>query len=207
MIASKTASSSFLQKWLRGSAIAVALAAACMMFGITALKADCGLPGNHLLGSVFKPSAFVTEAAEESGLHQASVVGLWHVKLVQSDGSLLFQSLVQYHPDGLEAESADQSAITPANYCMGVWKQHGNTVEIYHIAWLFNAGSPVGYAVITQRNTLSSDGNSYSGHFDFKQYLYDFDSSNNITDAYLAADFGGTTTGHRIDFQHPFALY
>ena len=214
MTASKTARSALLKRWLRGSAVAVTLAAAGMlMFGTTTLKADCGIPAKHLMGSVFKPSAFITMAPEEhrdSDRDHASFVGLWHVKLLigGDPNNLLFQSLVQYHPDGLEAESADQSSITPANYCMGVWKNVApNTVEIYHVAWLFDNGTPVGYAVIKQRNTLSSDKNSYSGNFEFIQYQYDTDTNGNITGAEQVADFGGTTVGHRVDFHHPFSLY
>jgi hypothetical protein len=203
MMALKTARSTFLKRWLQGSAIAVALAAACMMFGTATLKADCGVPGKHLMGSVFHPAAFVTMAAEgnsESHSKRASVVGQWHVLLlVNGDPATpLFQSLVQYHSDGMEAESADQSSITPANYCMGVWKQHGNKVEIYHIAWLFDNGTPVGYAVITQKNVLDNDGDSYKGTFEFKQY---------DNDGNLLADFNGTTQGRRIDFHHPFTLF
>lgn len=201
MTASKSARFTFLKRWLRGSAIVVALAA-CTMFGTATLKADCGISAKHLMGSTFKPGAFITMAPEEhheSGRAHASFIGLWHVKLVKSDGSLFFQSLVQYHVGGMEMESADISP-TVGNFCMGVWKKVApNTVEIYHVAWIFDStGTPAGYAIYTQRNVLDNDGDSYSGTFTYTQYDND---GNEIT------VFSGTTAGRRIDFHHPFKLF
>lgn len=106
-------------------------------------------------------------ALPESDEGDPSIVGFWHVKLIKTGGSLYYRSIVQYHPDGMEAESADLDPIG-GNYCMGVWKQEGNTVTIYQIAWLYDSGNPFAYGVFTQTNTLSSNGNSYQGHFDLK---------------------------------------
>jgi hypothetical protein len=201
MMALKTARSTFLKRWLRGSAIAVAMVAACMMiFGTATLKADCGVPGKHLMGSVFHPAAFITMAAEgENESHgHASVVGFWHVKLLNGDGSLYFQSLVQYHPDGMEAESADLDP-NGGNYCMGVWKQEGRTITVYHIAWLYSGGNPFAYGVFRQTNTLDHDGDSYHGTFDLK--VYDLTGVNELQEV------KGTTVAHRIDFHHPFSIY
>lgn len=202
MNTSRMASFTLFKRWLRVSSILFAAVAACMMFGTTTLRAGCGAPGNHLMGSLFKPAAFATPGIGEPGSDSghASVVGFWHALLLV-DGNPetpLFQSIVQYHADGLEAESADQSSINPGNYCMGVWKQEGDTVEIYHIAWLFQNGNTAGYAVITQKNTLSHDGNSYTGTFRFKQY----DNSGT-----LVMSLKGTTSAQRIDFHHPFSLF
>lgn len=84
---------------------------------------------------------------------------------------------------------------------MGVWKQHGNTVKIYHVALTFDGSTGVpdgGYIIFTQKNTLSSDGNSYHGTFTFTQY----DNTNT-----KVTSFSGTTEGHRIDFNHPYTPY
>jgi hypothetical protein len=128
-----------------------------------------------------------------------SFVGFWHAKLVKSDGSLVFQSVVQYHPDGTEFENAYTPSIT-ADFCEGVWKKvKDHTVMIYHIVLNHDAtGTPSGYIVITQRNTLSKDGNSYQGSFTFTEYD---DSNTEIT------SFNGTIEAHRIDFDHPFSLF
>jgi hypothetical protein len=206
IMASKTARSIFLKRWLLSSAIAVAMATACMMmFGTATLKADCSVPGKHLMGSVFHPAAFVTMAAEEeneSHSERDSVVGQWHVLLlINGDPSTpLFQSIVQYHVGGTEMENAD-IPTTGGNICFGVWKQHGNHVEIYHVALLFDGGgNPTGYAIFRQWNTLDNDGDSYHGHFTYKVYGPD-----NVEDTSMA--LSGTTEGHRIDFHHPFTLY
>lgn len=134
------------------------------------------------------------------GAQQAhdSVVGFWHVKLTHDDGSLFFQSVVQYHSDGMEMESADRPTYA-GNFCMGVWKQEGHTVKIYHIAWLYNNGNPIEYGVFTETNVLSNDGKSFRGQYDLKEY-------DSLTGAFLGED-KGTTAAHRIDFDHPFSLF
>lgn len=129
-----------------------------------------------------------------------SIVGLWHFKLVKQDGSLYYQSLQQYHADGLEMEDAATPPTHPAHICMGVWKQTGMSVSIYHIIWVYNGdGPPVGYVVLTEENTLSADGNALTGTFDMKQY--------DINDGSLVGQMAGTTVGRRIDFAHPFTLF
>ena len=89
--ASKKAGSTFETRWLRGSVIAVAMAAACMMFGTATLKADCGIPAKQLSGAAFKPAAFITMAPEnnqDSDRAQAGFIGYWHVKLILTGGIL-----------------------------------------------------------------------------------------------------------------------
>ena len=205
MMALKIATSAFLKRWLRGSAIAVALAAACMMFGTVTLKAGCGFQAKHLMGSVFHPAAFITMAPEghhESHRGHASVVGQWHaLLLINGDPATpLIQSIVQYHVGGTEMENADIPTTT-GNICFGVWKQHGNKVEIYHVALLFDGGgNPTGYAIFRQWNTLDKDGDSYHGHFTYKVYGLD-----NVEDTSQA--LSGTTEAQRIDFHHLFKLY
>jgi hypothetical protein len=83
---------------------------------------------------------------------------------------------------------------------MGVWKEVApHTVEIYHVAWLFDtSGFPAGYAIFQQRNVLDNDGDSYHGHFTVTNYN---------TDGTETSSASGTTVGHRIDFHHPFKLF
>lgn len=197
--------SNFFKRWMGGSSIVLAVAAICMMFGTTTLRAGCVEPGIHPHGALFEPSAFMAApgalpASDEDEGH-ASIIGFWHVLLLidNNPATPLFQSIVQYHPGGMEIELADRNSIQGSS-CMGVWKQEGNTVQIYHIAWLFQGGTGDldGYAVITQKNKLSRDGNSFSGEFEFIQY----DNS-----GAKLADLHGSTTGKRIDFHHPFTLF
>ena len=90
-----------------------------------------------------------------------------------------------------------QEAMT---FCDGVWKKvNDHTVKIYHVVLAHDVtGAPSGYKIITQRNTLSHDGNSYHGTFTYSLY----DDSNN-----LITTLAGTTAAQRIDFDHPFSLY
>jgi hypothetical protein len=203
------------KQWLRGSYIVFATVAACMMFGTASLKADCGIPAKDLLGSAFRPAAFVTAQPANPASPQnqqgqqgkPSVVGFWRALLLINGNAAtpLFQSIVQFHSDGLEMENADIPTIG-GNVCMGVWKQHGNTVQIYHVALIFDSGTGLPptatgvsrYSIITQTNTLDDDGNSYHGTFTATNY--DSDGTN-------LGSVSGTTEGHRIDFNHHFHLY
>lgn len=181
-----------------GPSIALALAAACFIFGTSTARAGCRVPGNYLHGAMVKPSAFTGEMPRPV-LGEPTIAGFWHVKLAMDSGDLLFQSTQEYHADGLEEESADRVPAT-GNFCMGVWKYAAHrTVQTYHIAWLYDsAGNLSGYAVIKEVNALSNHGNSFSGVFDFAQY----DNDGNV-----AGDLKGTTTAQRIDFEHPFTIF
>ena len=131
----------------------------------------------------------------------SSIVGFWHVELLLPDGSLFHQGTQQYHSDGLEFENAAAPAVNPANFCMGVWKQSGDTVNIYHIVFLYNGVDtlpPVNYGELTETNIVSEDGNSLEGTFAIK--VYDLNNGNHL------ADINGTIKASRIDFEHPFAL-
>jgi len=158
----------------------------------------CRLSGATTVGLVAICVMAVTGMAAAQG--NASITGFWHVKLVKQDGSLYYQSLQQYHADGLEMEDAATPPTHPAHMCMGVWKQSRNTVRIYHIIWVYDGdGPPVGYVVLRENNTVSSDGDAFTGTYDVKQY--------NIHDGTLVGHMSGTTVGQRIDFDHPFSLF
>ncbi len=131
-----------------------------------------------------------------------SVVGFWHFELHFPDGSLWYQSIAQYHADGLEMEDAATPPVKPAHVCMGVWKQEGNTVKIYHIIYMYNGNDtlpPADYAVLRETNNLSKNSNSISGTFDVKVH--------DIKTGKLVKEIKGTTVAHRIDFDKPFSLF
>lgn len=189
------------RQWLRSSCIVFAVAAASLMFGAATANASCGVLGNQRQEHSMKSAAFVTARVADAQPRpkRASVIGFWHVKLIKNDGSLFFQSIVQYHVGGLEMESA---GLDPSggNFCMGVWKQKGRTVTVYHVSLGFQGGVPFAYGVFRYTNTLSKDGNSYRGHFDLKEYDIH-------TGEFLGVEVKGTTVAHRIDFDHPFKVF
>ncbi len=129
-----------------------------------------------------------------------SVVGFWHVELLLPDGSLFHQGIQQYYSDGLEIEDAAAPPVQPANFCMGVWKQSGDTVNIYHIVFMYNGVDtlpPVNYGVLTETNILNQDDNSLTGTFEV--IVHDLNNDNQL------ADIKGTIKANRIDFDHPFS--
>jgi len=166
----------FSQWWVHSQPVVVSIAL-CIMFG-TAI------------------------AGNKDGVTSSSIVGFWHVELLLPDGSLFHQGIQQYHSDGLEMEDAAAPAVNPANFCMGVWKQSGDTVNIYHIVFMYNGVDtlpPVNYGVLTETNILSEDGNSLNGNFEV--IVYDLNNGDQL------ADVKGTTKASRIDFDHPFSIF
>ena len=131
-----------------------------------------------------------------------SIVGFWHVELLLPDGSLFHQGIQQYYSDGAEIEDAAAPPVQPANFCMGVWKASGDTVNVYHIVFMYNGVDtlpPANYGVLTESNILSGDGNSLNGTFEV--VVHDLNNGNQL------ADIKGTIKANRIDFDHPFTLF
>ena len=110
-----------------------------------------------------------------------SIVGFWHVA---------------------EIEDAAAPPVKLANFCMGVWKASGDTVNVYHIVFMYNGVDtlpPANYGVLTESNILSGDGNSLNGTFEV--VVHDLNNGNQL------ADIKGTIKANRIDFDHPFTLF
>lgn len=198
MRTSDKAKHSAYARWLRNSSIFALVAAACMLLGTTPLRASCGFPANPKPGNTLKPTAPPAQEGEPSSAPEHnSIVGLWHVILTLSPedgGGRLYQSFQQFHADGLEMEIADLDP-TGGNACMGVWKKTGPlTVEIYHVGWLF-AANPLGagYFVLTEKNTLGKDGNTWTGTFEIQTFGPDGTPTHDLT---------GTIAATRIDFSH-----
>jgi len=101
----------------------------------------------------------------------ATIVGLWHVNYTAADGSHFLESFDTWHADGTEFENAN---LPPAvgNICYGVWKPIApRTVQLHHVGWMFNAdGSSAGTFTLDEVNTVTLDGKTYKGTFDFKVY-------------------------------------
>lgn len=102
-----------------------------------------------------------SSAAQASG--QASIVGLWSVVFVSTVGGPTIPTYDQWHSDGNEFEAA---GFFPGAVCQGVYKQTKNVVHLHHVSWTFDStGALSGYWDETQTDTVSSDGNSYSGTY------------------------------------------
>ena len=106
----------------------------------------------------------------EGAAHQ--IVGTWQVSYA-AGGTVYGEAFIQWHSDGTEWENID-FPILGGNICMGSWKVVGvNKVSRYHVGWLYSDGTLAGHFVETETDTLSRDGNSYSGYNDTKMYNLD----------------------------------
>lgn len=132
----------------------------------------------------------LSQAAQAAG--RPSIVGLWNVQYFQSTGEFLFQTYDQWHSDGLEFEV---NSIAPGVVCQGTYKQSAatGTVQLFHVVFTFDASGVLsGHIEETQTNTVSSDGNTYSGTFD--QKFYDLDGN-------FLFELTGTQTATRLTVQ------
>jgi hypothetical protein len=116
-----------------------------------------------------------------------SIVGLWNVQYFQGT-QFLFQTYDQWHSDGLEFEV---NSIAPGAVCQGTFKQASDgTVHLFHVIYTFDASGVFnGHIDETQTNTVSSDGNTYSGTND--QKFYDLNGN-------LLFEATGTQTATRL---------
>jgi len=62
----------------------------------------------------------------------SSIVGLWHVTYT-AQGQLSCEAFDMWHSDGTEVESANVPP-TEGNFCMGVWKPVGSSIQLNHVA-------------------------------------------------------------------------
>ena len=84
-------------------------------------------------------------------------------------------AFIQWHDDGTEFENVD-FPILGGNICMGAWRQLDHRhVSRSHIGWLYTDGNLTGYFTETETDTVSHDGNSYTGNNDTK--IFDLDGN------------------------------
>jgi len=111
------------------------------------------------------------------------------------------QAFIQWHSDGTEWENITHPSVG-GNICMGSWVQTGpRTYYRNHFGWIFDStGTIAGYFNETETDTLSKDGNSYSGTN--VSIFYDLD--NNVVPApgapspAPAGGYPGTSSAVRI---------
>jgi hypothetical protein len=125
------------------------------------------------------------EGAEWSN-KPATIVGLWHLiytATFSTSGPLpvpvvppgppnsfqFLESFKTWHADGTEFENA---FLPPAggNICFGVWEDSGhNTVKLHHIGLMFASDGSLAFIfTVDEKDTVATNGKTYSGSFEFK---------------------------------------
>jgi hypothetical protein len=149
----------------------VMVSLAALLFATASAKAACGIPEQGSGVTAVLP--FVAQSADEDSAQSTdshhdrygSILGLWHVTYVLSDGTPDFQSFKFWHPDGTEWESASVSPLS-GNVCVGVWREtKTGTIRLHHVAWSFANGILTGSLTTDEINTVAPDGRTYKGTF------------------------------------------
>jgi len=147
-----------------------------LLFTTSSAKAACGTAEQASQITAVVPFAAQsgdedsTQSTDRHHDHDGSILGLWHVTYVLSDGTPLFQSFKFWHPDGTEWESASASPLD-GNVCVGVWKEtKAGTIRLHHLAWSFANGILTGTLTIDEINTVAPDGRTYKGTFTATHY-------------------------------------
>ncbi|MFT4112352.1 hypothetical protein [Silvibacterium sp.] len=204
-------------KWIAGI---VALALVSSLAPVA--MAQCGLLDKPIRPSSWHPAYgaasphIVAAAFHGYDEHEPSIVGMWHVIFTAqtqngqpvpvTGGVVIDNSVVVWHDDGTEIMNSSRSA-QDGNFCLGVWKRTGyRSYYLNHLPWQGNVydptapaetvGAPQAGGQITEKITLSADGNSYTGTFVLKAY----DTSGNVY-----ASFTGTLSAKRITPDTPFS--
>ena len=136
--------------------------------------------------------AIQSESANKTkDVGNASIVGLWHVKFVASNGDLYDEGFDQFHSDGTEILNDDGVPPAEGNVCLGVFKKVGlGTYRLKHPAFVWDgSGGLIGTLIISETITLDPGRNSYNGTFEFDFY----DLAGNLTD-----EVKGDLSGERI---------
>jgi hypothetical protein len=139
--------------FMKTTLIGIAATAALSLFGLPA-HASCGNPSAGNKQDMQLPAY----PHQHFGDHEG-IVGTWLVNY--GPVGLAF---IQWHSDGTEWENITHPSIG-GNICMGSWVATGPwTYFRNHFGWWFNsAGNIAGYFNETETDTLSKDGNSYTG--------------------------------------------
>jgi hypothetical protein len=163
------------------------------LFAAASANGACGDPRERKSGSNLELPRLTASRAgneHENEGQNASIVGLWHVKYTAENDTPFLESFKTWHGDGTEFENA---FLPPSggNICFGVWKEVApRTVRLHHLGLNFNSdGSISGSFTIDETDTVSPDGSTYKGTFDFNA----FDAS-----GHHALEIKGTMLAKRI---------
>jgi hypothetical protein len=131
--------------------IGIAFVAISPLFGLSA-HASCSDPR---VGSQ-QPIPMILNHGH-FGPHEG-IVGTWLVTYPNG------QAYIQWHSDGTEWENINYP-ILGGNICMGSWEALDRWYFFRnHYGWIYTDGNVSGYFNETETDTLSSDGNSYTGN-------------------------------------------
>jgi len=130
---------------------------------------------------------------------RAGIVGLWKVKFTSKgntgigipDGAPLDEGYATWHSDRTEIMNSGRAPKT-GNFCMGVWKQTGqSSYKLNHFAlsWDPTGTTLIGPTNIREEIVLDGTGNSYSGTVTIDQY---------DTDGHLLVHISGVVSAQRI---------
>jgi len=182
------------------------LAIAGLTFFLSASAASAGC-GYNAKGGVKHSGGYPSQPGwGDDSREPETIVGLWNVVYTATYATAPFptppfqflESYKTWHHDGTEFENA---FLPPdgGNICFGVWKETGkNSVKLHHIGLMFGSdGSISNVFTIDETDTVSKDGKSYSGSFDFKL----FDASDVLGTGAPIAEVKGTTAATRITVQ------
>jgi len=187
----------------------VALVGLGLLSTASGAKADCGLP--YKTGAVPR-IPFLSNQVDESSNHRedeasnkpASILGLWHLIYIATFASGPFpptpfqflESFKTWHADGTEFENAFLPP-TGGNICFGVWQDLSDgRVKLHRIGLMFDStGNVSNIFTVDEKDTIASNGKSYSGTFDFKLWPPSF---NAVGIGSPLAEVTGTTAGTRI---------
>jgi hypothetical protein len=150
---------------MKTTLIGIAAIATLSLFGLPA-HANCAYASAENQHDLQLPAFH-----QHFGNHE-DIVGTWLVNY-----GPVGQAFIQWHSDGTEFENITHPAIG-GNMCMGSWVQTGwRTYFRNHFGWIFDSttGLIAGYFNETETDSLSRDGNSYTGTN--VSIFYDMDSN------------------------------
>ena len=191
----------------RGRYSAVALIVGLgLLLGAGGARAGCATPYK---AGVAPAIPFVSPHEEKEWHEHNTIVGLWHVIYTATyDDNFppggpypptpfpFLESFKTWHADGTEFENA---FLPPAggNICFGVWKElDKGTVKLHHIGLMFNSdGSMSSIFTVDETDTVTSQGKTYNGRFEFKLWPPSYASVGIGTPI---AEVKGTTAATRI---------
>ena len=191
-------------------AAVVALLGLGFLFAASGARAaGCALPyKTGVAASVpfVSPQGDEHQEGEDSN-SPAPIVGLWHLNYTAEaeSGAPIFppapfpflESFKTWHADGTEFENA---FLPPegGNICFGVWKDLGRgSVKLHHIGLMFDGmGHVSNIFTVDEIDTVARNGQSYSGHFDFKLWPPAFSA---VGVGLPIAEVTGNTQGTRIN--------
>lgn len=168
----------------------VALVGLGLLLTASGVKAGgCALPSKTGTASSIpfvSPSGPVHHDGDKSDEPNA-IVGLWHVNYTaeSESGAPIFppvpfpfaETFKMWHADGIEFENAVKPP-TGNNICYGVWRDLGDgSVKLHHIGLMFDStGNLSNIFTDDEKIKVASNGQTYTGSFDFKLWPPNFEA-------------------------------